>query len=124
MSAAACLFGPAFLGPLWQVRFRLCCADSTEAVACAACQSGILDTGATQNAVSALLDAAAGARLVLWCVALFVCKLLMLVCTCVVLCVMRAVVCCSVAITSTHSRSAFDTVYVDAHFPNDSVDHG
>ena len=55
------LFGPAFLGPLWQLPVWLCCADSTEPVACAACQSGILDTSATQNAVSALLHAAAGA---------------------------------------------------------------
>ena len=31
-------FGPAFLGPPWQARSRLCCADSTEPVACATCQ--------------------------------------------------------------------------------------
>ena len=59
------LFGPAFLG-LWQVRFRLCCADSTEPAAGAdCCQSDIFDTGATQKAVSALLHAAAGACLFL-----------------------------------------------------------
>ena len=47
------------------------CADITEPVACAACQSGILDTGATQNAVSPLLRAAASTYLGLWCIALF-----------------------------------------------------
>ena len=43
------------------------CADSTEPVACAACRSGILDMGTRQNAVSALLHTAAGARLILCC---------------------------------------------------------
>ena len=95
-----CAVWAAFLGPLW------CCADNTERVACAACQSGTLETGATQSALSALLHAAAGACLVLWCIALFVCKLLTLVSTCVVLRVMRAVVCYSIAIMSTHSVSA------------------
>ena len=37
------------------------CADSAAPVPCAACQFGIQDTGATHNAVSALLHAAAGA---------------------------------------------------------------
>ena len=41
----------------WHV---LGCAGSTEPVACAACQSGIQDTGAAHNAVEALIHAAAG----------------------------------------------------------------
>ena len=140
------LFGPAFLGPLWQARSRLCCTDSTEPVACAACRSDILDTSATQNAVSAVLQAAACARLVLWCVALFVCKLFMLVCTSVVLRVMRAVVCHNVATISTHPWSALAnvnrksqfatecvqrrviacqiTVYIDTFVSHDRVNHG
>ena len=74
---------------------------SAEPVASPACLSGILDTGAAHNAVSALLYAAADACFVFWlCVAVLVCKLLVLVCMCVVLRVVRAVVCCSVAIIS------------------------
>ena len=53
--------------PSQPVRLRLGCAGSTEPVACAACQSGIQDTGATHNAVEALLHAAAGAFFVVCC---------------------------------------------------------
>ena len=57
-------FGPAFLGPLRPARLRLGCPASTEPVepvACDACQTGIFDTGATRNAIAALLHAAARA---------------------------------------------------------------
>ena len=57
-------FGLAFHVPLKQARLRLGCPDPTEPVACAACRSGIQDTGATHNPVAALLHAAAGACLV------------------------------------------------------------
>ena len=54
-------FGLAYLGPLRPGRLRLGCAPSTEPVGSAACRPGMLDTGATRNAVAALLHAAAAA---------------------------------------------------------------